>query len=180
MPGSRHCQKLRQSAASGTAAVELASKLPGLKVFVLLRCLDKILATLKKREEDEEESGTSLSFQLQLRHFNSLTNQTTHLKLNSKVSIYIYVYIYSAPLAWGAATQNTPAAGHQFNGTGKKEKTQQTHKKKKKNQRSILQSIWLVVAGAVWMIYPPTDGSACQTLKNLRPCESISSALYRQ
>lgn len=44
MPGSRHCQKLRQSAASGTAAVELASKQSGQEIFVLFRHLDKIQA----------------------------------------------------------------------------------------------------------------------------------------
>lgn len=73
------------------------------------------------------------------------------------------------------------AAGHQFNGRAEKDPTKQTQEKEgEKKKRSISQSIWLLIAEAVWMIYSAADGSACQTLKNLRPRESISSALYGQ
>lgn len=59
-------------------------------------------------------------------------------------------------------------------------RTNKTNTQEKEKKRSIFQFIWLLVAEAVWMIYSATDDSACQTLKNLRPRESISSALYGQ
>lgn len=122
-----------------------------------------------RKKKRRRKYGTSLAFQLQLRHvLYSLLNVISNL---------------SSSLCFRPSGINTKYLQLPINSMEgrKKEPTKQTLEKEgEKKQRSILQSIWLVVPEAVWMIYSATDGSVCQTLKNLRPRESISSALYRQ